>query len=263
MGKIKQFESLSTSFVNLAALIRHLRNQTFEGSIQVALEHYQAEVILRGRGPETVSEIDPATGRASQTEGAMERLLVHAREPGGTITVYESNTASTHDDENKSGDELPEGLNQTAPTSAFDFQPNAVSAPAENEIDWNDLLDAGGALVGGVERAVQSLGQEFESNFRAARIELGDDYPFLDPTGNGLTYTNKIITLNAQPSGNAFVTGLSECLRRVINKLAMGKERKRFRETVAVEIAVAARMQPTGLGEFKAQLDHIAGTRVL
>lgn len=262
MGEIKQFDSLSTSFVNLAALIRHLRNQKFEGSIHVAVEQYEAEVVLSGAGTKTVSEFDPVTRRAAQTEGAMERLLVHAREPGGTITVYEGKPASGGHDEIKSAADSPVGRAEATTTSTSNFQlPPAV--PAAEAVDWNDLLDAGGALVGAVERAVQSLGQEFDSNFRAARIALGDDYPFLDPTGNGLTYANQIITLSAQPGSNAFVTGLSECLRRIVNKLAMGKEQKRFRETVAVELAVAARMRPSGLAKFKSHLDGIAGTRVL
>ena len=263
MGEIKQFDSLSTSFVNLAALIRHLRNQRFVGSIHVALEQYEAEVVLSDQGTETVSEIDRATRRATQTEGAMERLLVHAREPGGTITVYERKPASSSHDGIKPAADSPVGRDEVTTTSTFDFQLAPATAPDAGDVDWNDLLDAGGALVSAVERAVQSLGQEFDSNFRAARIALGDDYPFLDPTGNGLKYSNKIITVSVQPGSNAFVTGLSECLRRIVNKLAMGKEQKRFRETVAVELAVAARMRPSGLAKFKSHLDGIAGTRVL
>jgi SpoVK/Ycf46/Vps4 family AAA+-type ATPase len=59
------------------------------------------------------------------------------------------------------------------------------------------------------------------------------------------------------------VTGLSECLRRVVNKLATHKQGVRFRERVAVEIAVTARARPDGLVAFKPHLDRIAGTRVL
>ena len=253
MGEIKQFDSLSTSFVNLAALIRHLRSQEFVGSIHVELPHYEAEVVLSGQGTQTVSEIDPVTRRAAQSEGAMERLLVHAREGGGTITVYEAKPAPGIHDEVQAGTDSP----------ARGDQLPVETVSVTEAIDWDDLLDAAGAVVGAVERAVQSMGQEFDTNFRAARIELGDDYPFLDPTGNGLNYRNRVIALGPKPRSSTFVTGLTECLRRIVNKLAMGKERKRFRETVAVELAVAARMRPGGLAEFKSKLDRIAGTRVL
>ena len=253
MAAIKQFASLSTSYVNLGALIRHLRAQNFTGAIRVALDQYAADVFLDGQEPVSVLEIDPATRRASKNEGAMERLLVHAREPGGAITVYEGK-----------------------PQVAFGYMTEAFVRPFENnhdevtettpppeDVDWDDLLDTGSKLVGAVERAAQSLGADFDSSFRAACVELGDDYPFLDPTGKGLTYANGVITLGEQPSGNVFVTALSESLRRIVNKLAIGKGGKRFRESVAIELAIAARMRAKGMGQFTPQLDRIAGTKVL
>ncbi len=266
MTAVKQFDSVSTSYVNLAALIRYLREQNFVGSVHVRLDQYEAEVHLNGAGTPTVSEIDLVTHRASETEGAMERLLVHAREPGGKITVYGSDDKIQRATE----DEIKSIPNSVRPddevmTAKPPFAATLTSATAspEETIDWADLLDAGGQVVGAVERAVESIGADFESSFRAARIQVGDDYPFLDPTGNGLNYEDNTIILNGQPSVNAFVTGLSECLRRLTNKLAIGKESRRFRETVAIELAVAARMRPNGLNRFKLQLDRIAGTRVL
>ena len=265
MVAVKKFDSVSTSYVNLAALIRHLREQNFAGTVHVLLPQYEAEVRLNGPGAPAVSEIDPVSRRASETDGAMERLLVHAREPGGKITVYGSDDETdAGEDEIKANADSPrqDGEVMTAPPP-FAFPVTAATPAPEETVDWADLLDAGGKVVGAVERAVQSIGADFESSFRAACIQLGDDYPFLDPTSNGLSYANKTITLNAEPSVNAFVTALGECMRRITNKLAIGKESKRFRETVAIELAVAARMRPRGLGRFKPQLDRIAGTRVL
>lgn len=268
MGSVKQFDSLNTSYVSLSGLIRHLREQEFAGSIHVVLNQYEAEVRLNGKGAAAVSEIDPATRTASQTQGAMERMLVHAREPGGTIIVYEKAGAPevNRDAEIKSTANSAAGNDEVTATSPFQspFPPATATQPeVPDTIDWEDLLEVGSKLIASVEWAVQSLGADFESDFRVARTELGDDYPFLDPTGNGLTYSNKAIKLRDQPSRNAFVTGLSECLRRIVNKRANGKQGKRFRESVAIELAVASRMRPRGMGKFTAQLDRIAGTRVL
>jgi hypothetical protein len=255
MNDIKRFDNLNTSFVSLSSLIRYLREQKFTGTIHVLLAEYEAEIRLDSEGLATVSELDRITGLATQTDGAMERLLVHAREPGGTITVHESKSAA---EPNQPGAGVPE---QRAVTAA-PFQVPLSTAPAP-EVDWDDLLDAAGKVIGAVERAVKFVDAGFESSFRAARIELGDDYPFLDPTENTLNYANRIVTMSEPPGSKVFVTGLTECLRRVVNKLAIGKERQRFRENVAVELAVAARMRPKSLGEFTAHLDRIAGTRVL
>jgi hypothetical protein len=250
MGAIKQFDILSTNYVNLRALIRHLREQNFNGAIRVALDQYAADVFLDGQEPVSVLEIDPATGVAAKNEGAMERLLVHSREPGGTITVYEGKP------------QVAFGYMSQAPEVQLESKQVPEAAPAQTA-DWAELLDAGAKLVRAIERAAEHLGADFGPGFRAARIELGDDYPFLDPTINGLTYAEGVITLGDEPAGNVFVTGLSECLRRVVDQLAVGKESKRIRERVAIELAVAARMRPDGMGEFTARLDRIAGTRVL
>lgn len=269
MSTIKKFDKLSTTYVNLAALIRHLREQEFAGTIHVIVDQYEAEVRLHAAGEPVVAEIDRANGRTSENEGALERLIVHAREPGGTITVYGTEEAP----EENAGEEIKtstrsvkrrsEEKGTSAFTSAFPTPTVTRAEEPPGEVDWADLLDAGGKLIGAVERAVEHHGADFESSFRAARIQLGDDYPFLDPTTDGLSYADKTITLNDQPGVNAFVMALSECLRRVTNKMAIGKESKRFRETVAIELAVAARLRTGGLSQFTPQLSRIAGTRVL
>ena len=214
MVALKQFDNLNTSYVNLAALLRYLREQNFSGSIHVVLDEYEAEIFLAESGSAAVFEIDRISGVPAQEEGAMERALVHAREPGGTITVYEGKT--------QPGSATGAASESSIPGFADPF-PTADAAPAE-QVDW-------------------------------------DDHPFLDPTASNFKYANGTVTLGARPATSAYVTGLSECLRRIVNKLAIDKEGKRFRERVAVELALAARLRP--LGDFQLQLDKIAGTRVL
>jgi hypothetical protein len=251
MAAVKQFDNLNTSYVNLAALLRYLREQNFSGSIHVALNQYEAEMFLTGSGAAAVFEIDRASGVPAQGDGAMERMLVHAREPGGTITIYEGKTK-------------PDGpTSQEGESSEAGFADQITTAPAlpVEAVDWADLFRTSADLIAAVERAVASVGADFATNFRAACIAVGDDYSFLDPTVSDFKYANGTVSLGASPEKGAYVMGLSECLRRIVNKLAIDKEGKRFRERVAVELAVAARTRT--LGEFKVQLDRIAGTRVL
>ena len=256
MSAVKQFESLSTSYVNLAGLLRFLRQQNFVGTVKVQVETYEAEVEMRGEEPPLVSEIDSNSRRATSTPGALERLMVHAREPGGTIIVLDHHAADDAEPLQTKGEaDMP---------AVFGEEQDAIAdEPAVVQVDWSDLLDAGGKVIGAVERALGTAGADFESSFRDARIQLGDDYPFIDPTGNGFTYANKRIELRESTSANAFVTAVSECLHRVVNKVAAGQESVRLRETVAIELAVAARIRPNGLSEFTDRLDRIAGTRVL
>ncbi|HEV7397200.1 MAG TPA: hypothetical protein VGN86_11865 [Pyrinomonadaceae bacterium] len=253
---VKQFESLSTSYINLAGLLRFLRQQNFVGTVKVQVEMYEAEVELRGAEPPLVSEIDSNSGRATSTPGALERLMVHAREPGGTIIVLDHQAADDAEPPQTKGESI------MSPVFAED-QDATADEPEIAQVDWSDLLDAGGKVIGAVERALGTAGADFESSFRDARIQLGDDYPFIDPTGNGFSYANKRIELRESTSPGAFVTAVSECLHRVVNKIATGQDSIRLRETVAIELAVAARIRPNGLSEFTGHLDRIAGTRVL
>ena len=255
MGNAKQFDSLSTSYVNLAALIRYLREQDFTGSIHVALDQYEADVYLNGKHAPTVFEIDSSTRQASRNDGAMERLMVHARQPGGTITVRE-------DEPVPAVQSVADGARTSAANPVGDGEVTATKPPAE-EVDWDGLLRASGELIAAVERAVQSIESDFAADFRSARIELGDDYLFLDPTAGGLEYSGGVVTLHERPSAGAYVAGLSDCLRRLVNRLAVDRQATRFRERVAVEMAVTARLRTNAMGEFTAQLDRIAGTRVL
>lgn len=251
MGKIKQFNSLNTSYVNLASLIRHLRERKFKGSIHVALEQYEARVFLNGDSSAIVAEIDIETQTVSEDAGAIERLLVHARVPGGTITVYEDEASDVHS--------RPVSITPTPGVFRPEDAPNQI--PAEVEVNWAELLRASAELIKAIERAMEGTDLDFVSYLRSVRVELGDDYGFLDPTAHSFEYNRGKVTLSKRLPATAYVSGLSECLRRLVNKSAMGKGGKRFRERVAVELAVALRQ--SGLDAFAPLLDRIVGTRVL
>jgi len=73
------------------------------------------------------------------------------------------------------------------------------------------------------------------------------------------------VTLKDEPSPSAYVAGLSELLRRIVNKVAQGDRARRMRERIALELAIVARKQSDALERsgFHDQLDRIAGTKVI
>ena len=131
------------------------------------------------------------------------------------------------------------------------------------EIDWEELQAASGELIAAVERAVKSVGEDFSARFRAALIAIGDDYPFLDPTAGVFQYSDAKVQLREYPDAGAYVLSMTESLSRVVGTLVAGKAGPRFRERVAVELAVAARKEKNAFAAFTPQLDRIAGTRVM
>jgi hypothetical protein len=88
MKKISIHENLDTSFVNLAALVRFLRRRNFVGNIRVELNGYEAEIMLGDENQIKAREHDRIAGRVAEGEEAFQRLMIRAREPGGSIHVY-------------------------------------------------------------------------------------------------------------------------------------------------------------------------------
>jgi hypothetical protein len=162
-----------------------------------------------------------------------------------------------------------EELSRTETDEAELLPPPAspVTAPAfePTEIEWISVVKTSGELIGAVERALTGLEANFDSLFRAVRIELADDYTFLDPMSDGFQYWNSVVTLTGDPSLSSYVAGLSEALRRVVDRVATGERARRVRERVALELFSVARKRQEILAQagFRAQLDRIAGTKVI
>ena len=246
-------ENLDTAYVNLAALVRHLRERDFAGQVHVELDEYDADIFLNGREEPRISETDHASGRRSEGADALQRLLVRAREPGGLVSVYESYT--------EEADAAGEPAEQPGPVEVLAESLN----PEDEERDWQEVVQLSGELIATVERAALAAGADFRNIFRAVRLSMADDYPFLDPSAGRFDYANGAVTLRAQPHLNAYVSSISEAMRRVVDKVATGPRRATLRERVALELAVLARRRQSQLAKFKftPQLDRIAGTRVL
>lgn len=252
--------------------------------------------IDRAAGTDTMEEtalhrlvlrVRETPGTISVFEGAGEAIAPEHRgraktEPAELHSIDESGAALSEISSVKAAPNatpLPEAnMNsqiQPAPESDSGSPPALVepdSGPASppnaepiDEIEWEATVKVSGEMVGGVERALSGAGADFETLFHRARLDLADDYTFLDPMAGTLTYANAVITLHGESPGSAYVIGLSETLRHVVDAVATGDRARRLRERVAVELLSVARkrrelMERSG---FLSQLDRIAGTKVL
>jgi hypothetical protein len=139
-----------------------------------------------------------------------------------------------------------------------------TNAPQKGS-EWADLVEISAELIAAVERAVTGVGADFLSIFNTVRLELADDYTFLDPSLNRFDYANARIRMNAKPGAGPYVAAISESLRRVVDQIASGERAGRIRERVALDLALLVRKHREALTRFNLdmQLDRIAGTRVL
>lgn len=177
--------------------------------------------------------------------------------PGPKIETSSSASASETDD-----DDITETSRSSVPQLAAPALPEVEPI---DEIEWNAIVKTGGELIAGVERAVSGAGGDFNSLFNRARLDLADDYTFLDPMSGQFTYANSVVTLNVEAPAGAYVIGVSETLRRVVDAVATGDRARRVRERVALELLSVARKRREILDRsgFLSQLDRIAGTKVL
>ena len=246
-------ENLDTAYVNLAALLRYLQQREFSGRLHVELDEYTAEVFLSAGEPPRVRETDHTTGRQSEGEAALQRLLVRSQQPGGLVSVYDQKL------EEASLEDSP----LIRPVSAESLV--GKTGASGEEPDWSELMRLSGELIGTIERAALSAGADFAAIFRSVRLSMADDYSFLDPAAGRFEYSNGEVQFRGQPDLKSYVSSVGEAMRRVVDKMATGPRRASLRERVALELAVLSRRRQSQLAKYKftPQLDRIAGTRVL
>lgn len=288
------FERLDTSFVNLWALLRYLTQRSFIGRVHVELDNYTADVFLAGSNTPMVHEVDIEAGSDVIEEAALHRLVLRVRESPGAISVYEGEdeavvpepvkaAAATESVASEAAEEetvpsISEAVPQEEPAAAI---PDAVESASESsveapagiaqvaqpatEAEWNDVVRVSGEIVAGIDNVATSSGADFATLFRESRIALADDYTFLDPMSGHFEYANSAVTMDDSLPVNNYVAGLTEALRRIVDQLATGERARRTRERVALELARVARKNDDALTRsgFKAQLDRIAGTKVI
>src|SRR6184192_1453655 len=291
------YQNLDTTFVNIWSLLRSLAERGFTGRVRVDLPDYSADVFMNSSGTPMVHEVDRAAGTDILEEGALHRLVLRARETPGTITVFEGAHEAQPSKKVAKGKTTAQAVEATTKESiaiAVAEEENTIVAeeklapqpsrqsdsfqipdrsdvptgdlyPSGSYNDWPSILAASGELIAAVERAVNAAGENFGNLFNRVRLQLADDYSFLDPMSRAFDYANGVASLNVELPVNVYASGLSEALRRSVDRVAVGDRARRVRERVALEILAVARKQAQGLERsgFQSQLDRIAGTRVM
>ena len=284
-GKVL-YENLDTAFVNLWSLLRNLTAREFIGRVHVELEDYSADVFLTGSSTPLVHEIDQAAGTETLEEAALHRLVLRARGAPGKISVYEGSAeaVAVHTQSTSSQSRAPveEKFDDPAPLSSAaavessletDYgDETVVRAPdpepgpsVQSDIGREKIVSLGGELIGAVERGITASGEDFGSLFTATRLELADDYGFLDPMSTTFSYADGNASLARDVTPGVYVSGLSEALRRAVDRVAVGERARRVRERIALELLGVARKRKDILENsgFRLQLDRIAGTTVI
>ncbi len=236
----------------------------FEGPDEAVAVHGTAALKTETDGADPVSKRDtgdPGLHYAPDAPTETDKVTVTSDEP---VLPPESSPIESRVESQPLADATAEEKS-LAVTSSQVVEPAAPAAEPMDEIEWGAVVKASGELIGGVDRALTGAGADFASLFQAARLELADDYIFLDPMSGQFTYANSVVTLTGEIPIGPYVIGLSEALRRVVDRVATGDRARRLRERVALELFSVTRKRNDILARsgFLTQLDRIAGTKVL
>ena len=173
------YENLDTSFVNLSALVRYLRQREFAGNIRLKLASYDGEVVFTKGNPPVAREHDRASGRSAEGEEALQRLLIRAREPGGIIHVYQTIAETERSTEGKNPPAKEKNIFDKKDFPAAHFQESARSA--ENLLPARNAPPAAAILhnsVSGNENMETFQAPSVEAIFETKRNAKSTDFPF-------------------------------------------------------------------------------------
>ena len=244
------YENLDTAFVNLSALVKYLRQREFVGRVRVELNSYEADIVLSEGNKIGVREHDKISGRTAEGEEVFQRLLIRARETGGTIHVYQTvkeieltpqvaaETSNGHKpveavittpSQNGTATKVAKVTDvpaKSAPTHHPKF-PFDLSNRMENKVrqtqlsdqDWQILLGLTGELLGIIDKTLAEAKLDFKLAFSKARSEISADYPFLHPAAKVFEYADGKVIMHEQVSPKLFVASIIESLRRILDKL--------------------------------------------
>lgn len=247
--KILIHKNLNTSFVNLSAMVRHLRSLQFVGIVRVELSSYEAELEFTPENLIEVTEQDHITGRMSFGEDALERILIRSKEPGGLIHVFKKDktpSASVFVDRSIShrarNTVLPAAEKRSEAFPKLSIKPFNISpirAAVQTVLDepipkpeielpkekiqmadnWNELLGVISELMNTIDKSVTKKHFNFTEAFRNACGFVSMDHPFLDPDSDVFSYQDGYISLRQRVAPEELVTGISAAIGRIMSRL--------------------------------------------
>ncbi|HEV7644489.1 MAG TPA: hypothetical protein VGO50_11145 [Pyrinomonadaceae bacterium] len=316
------YKNLDTSFVDLSALLRYLRQRGFVGLVRVDIENYRAEINFEESHKVRMREFVNGTGRPADGSGALQRLLARARMAGGSIFVYEAVSPQAPIAEEIELDNIldldqklalsekaqkapkaeakpvapkipkpvekifssPIGKNGNGhangngahfpPASAAQEQNDSASQQSTYDIfpmyshqvefaeekpqekpeekasylsapDWEELTAVTAVLLVSVDDVLKAAKLGFPDAFNKARAEVSGEFPFLHPEQGIFLYVDGQVMLKEEVEPHLLVSGICECLRRILNKLiANPKFFTHYRHITQQIVILIRRRQP-------------------
>lgn len=211
-------QNLSTSFVNVTALVRHLSDLQFTGIVRIDLSSYEAEIIFTPSGKVQAREYDRLRGRIAQGKHALKRILVRAREPLGRIHVLRTDIRETVDYLKKPFVDDRIVSQAQAGASDGDRAPRTSSAAPASQTH-ETLRALANELLCVFDNAFSRTGLNFENAFENACLFVCDEYGFLDPECGEVSYADGVLAIRSFPEKTELFHGLITALKHILDRV--------------------------------------------
>lgn len=229
-------QNLSTSFVNLEALVKHLRGLQFVGSIHVELSSYEADIIFPAPGKIEAREYDHQAGRTSHGMSALKRIMARAREPFGRIHVYRSVPKGY--DSFPSGVYIDESIAALARKSLNGKNDSPARhlitlRPAANGDRYLELVEE---LLLTIHSSLRLTGLDFPEAFRNTCSRMSALYPFLDAESCSVSFSSTAVEVKIRVEREKFTEALGEVLNVLLTRIVEMPGREETRESLRLSL---------------------------
>ena len=215
-------ENLCTAFVDLSALVRHLRGVQFVGTVRLEFASYEAEIFFTTAGRIQAREYDRLVGRIAQGERAFRRILKRAKAPTGRIHVLPAGPGETAARMRKTF--VDDRLLSIAQDAAFG---RADTLVAEDITALSSKVSGSAGNAAAAELAAELIlivkdpfdraKMNFQAAFASACRAASEDHAFL-VSGEFDFDGEKVLVSQSVPTGDLF-EGLAAALSHMIARL--------------------------------------------
>lgn len=216
-------QNLSTSFVDLPALVRHLRGFQFVGTVHLELSNYEARIIFDPLGKLIAEEIDHGSGRMSRGTETYQRIVMRSRESHGYITVLRNEYE--FGEMPKASVFIENAIARSAKAMANSVSDTPVLHLMKQEkrpIETEGSLKLARLLTELLETfddVLTKANLNFAAAFRNASAGMRKKHPFLDPEKNAVGFKNGKIKISITAEPMDFAEAVADALTIVLARL--------------------------------------------
>lgn len=223
------YKELSTEFTSLDKLIEKLSKENHSGYIDILLNDNKGGGIIffqEGKVVEAVLADEKFGDGEKYGKDKLNEIIEEVQKISATFNVYRAGL------ESGSGSERERtGIAQT--------------------LEFEGIIEVMQEVIVTIEFVVDGLSTRkgsFRDNFKKARVEKSEDYPFLDPFAAEFEYSNGEIKFGGKVSAEVFARGLKDCFDLTLDKITVSTTKDELYEQIR------SALKPT-FARFEEQVD--------